>query len=335
MDERALRQHLAALRVGPLIKQRQWLNAPCPLAPWTHRSGHDRNPSFGVKITTGEQSHYYCFTCKHTGRVHDLAAELGRLRGEDYRDIIRQAFRDDIVSVAEYEYQPESQELTEPLDSAIYGDLYDLATSHDEAMEYLDGRGISAATVRRLHLMYDEEEKRIVFAVKDRRGNLYGYTGRSILPASELHGRNPKVRDYLGLPKRHLLLGEERVERGKPVIVVEGLFAYARLIEIGTERLASVVALLGSEMTDPKVERLQRINEPVYLLVDDDEAGDVCLWGVVRRDGAHDGRGAVSKLRDHVPLYIPEYPEGVADVDDFEIEDVEHILEVTEPHEFS
>ena len=326
MDEQAIRGHLRALGVGPVTKQRGWLNAPCPLAPWNHRAGKDSSPSFGIEISTSGHSHYYCFTCKNSGRVHDLAAELGRLRGHDYTAIQRQAVRDDILSIPSYEGFTDTPRPPEPLDSAEYEDLYEPVEQCPEAIAYLSSRRVSLETARILGLSYDPEDHRLVFPVRDRAGGLFGYTGRSIDPPGCAQSGRPKVKDYLGLPKRHLLLGEERVEYGKPIIVVEGLFGYARLVEIGAERLASVVALLGSEMTAQKADRLRRINAPTYLLVDDDEAGDVCLWGVVR-NGEHSGEGAISKLLGHVPVVVPAYPEGVGDVDDFTFQDLCKIME--------
>lgn len=328
MDEKSIRKHLHTLGVGPLIKQRDWLNGPCPLAPWRHRSGHDRNPSFGVHIAKGQQSHYYCFTCKATGRLSDLAADLGGLRGEDYSEVAKQAFKDDLVSVSPYEDMPDIKRLPEPLDEAVYMDIYDGVGAWPEALDYLESRGISRQAATKMGLMYDEEEQRIVFAVYDRKGRLYGFSGRSILT----EGQHPKVRDYFGLPKQHLLLGEEKCINGKPILVVEGLMAYARLIEIGADEYFNVVALLGSVLTDKKAERLLRWNEAVWLLPDDDEAGDVCLWGPLNNLGVHKGGGAIDKLYDHVPVYVPEYPDGVNDVDDFEIQDIEHILGTTEPY---
>lgn len=333
MDEKSIRKHLHSLGVGPLIKQRDWLNAPCPLAPWRHRSGKDRKPSFGVHVTKGQQSHYYCFTCKATGRLPDLAADLGRLRDEDYSEIAKEAFKDDLISISSYEEVPDVKVLPEPLDPAVYGNIYDSIGAWPEALEYLEERGITRRTAMKMGLMYDEEEKRIVFAVYDRKGRLFGFSGRSILKECDYPDpRYPKVRDYFGLPKQHLLLGEERCENGKPMLVVEGLIGFARMFEIGADEHFNIVALLGSVLTDKKAERLLRWNEAVWLLPDDDEAGDVCLWGRLTDAGVHKGDGAIDKLYDHVPVYVPEYPEGVDDVDDFEPEDIEHIMDETEPY---
>lgn len=333
MDEKSIRKHLHALGIGPLIKQRDWINAPCPFAPWKHRSGHDRKPSFGVKIAKGQQSHHYCFTCKSTGRIHDLALELGVLRGENYSEIAKQALKDDLSSVSPYEEVVEVKVLPEPLDPAVYADIYDSVGAWPDALQYLEGRGVSRRAAVRMGLMYDEEEQRIVFPIYDRKGRLFGFSGRTILKERHYPDKfYPKVRDYFGLPKQHLLLGEEKCVKGKPMLVVEGLMAYARLYEIGADEHFNVVALLGSVLTDKKAERLLRWNEAVWLLPDDDEAGDVCLWGPMTNVGVHKGDGAIDKLYDHVPIYVPEYPEGVNDVDDFEPEDIDTILAETEPY---
>ena len=277
----------------------------------------------------------FCFTCKTAGRVHDLATDMGRLRGEDYSAIAKQAFKDDLCSISPYDEAPEVKVLPEPLDPAIYADIYDSVSAWPEALDYLEGRKVSRRTAMNLGLLYDEDQQRVVFPVYDRKGRLYGFTGRSILEERDYPSAGyPKVRDYFGLPKQHLLLGEERGVKGKPMLVVEGLMAYARLHEIGADERFNIVAMLGSEMTDKKAERLLRWNEAVWLLPDDDEAGDVCLWGRLTDAGHHKGGGAIDKLYDHVPVYVPEYPEDVRDVDDFGIEDIEHILADTEPYIF-
>ncbi|MCA1807449.1 MAG: toprim domain-containing protein [Actinobacteria bacterium] len=265
--------------------------------------------------------------------MHDLATDIGRMRGEDYSAIAKEAFKDDLASISDYEDTPDVKVLPDPLDEAIYGDIYDSVSMWPEALAYLEDRGISRHTAMQLGLMYDEEDQRVVFPVYDRKGRLYGFTGRSILdPEDYSSQRYPKVKDYLGLPKQHLLLGEERCVKGKPMLVVEGLMAYARLHEIGAAEQFNVVALLGSELTDKKAERLLRWNEAVWLLPDDDEAGDVCLWGRLTDAGHHKGGGAIDKLYDHVPIYVPEYPEEVGDVDDFERADIDRIKNDTEPY---
>lgn len=332
MEERAVRHHLRALGIGPLIKNREWVNGPCPFAPYTaaHRNAHDAKVGFGVHTEKGGQSRYFCFTCKAKGTVYDLAAELGRLRGEDYSAIQKQAFRDELVSLSHYDdLDTEEDQLQDPLDLAAYGDIFEPAWGVAEARDYLQARGIGARTSRLLNIGWDGDEQRVVFPIKDNNGLLYGFSGRTILGNDALSPKYPKVRDYYGLPKRHLLLGEELVNPELPILIIEGLLGYARMHEIGASSIINPMALLGSEMTPQKAERLMRWSLPTYLLPDPDAAGDICLWGRLDDDGSYRGGGAVDKLKDEVPVYIPEYPEGVDDVDDLTFEDIEVMLRDT------
>ena len=66
MREDAVRQFLLELGVDSDDIEdtgRGWLNALCPLAPYTHAGGEDKRPSFGVSISDEQRSVYYCFGC--------------------------------------------------------------------------------------------------------------------------------------------------------------------------------------------------------------------------------------------------------------------------------
>ena len=53
-----------------------WAQITCPLAPWTHASGKDSHPSFGIKIKDGGVSKAHCFSCMFTGTLQDLVIDL-------------------------------------------------------------------------------------------------------------------------------------------------------------------------------------------------------------------------------------------------------------------
>lgn len=120
MHEQLLRKYLGELKVYNLTKSRRWLNCSCPFAPWKHERGTDRRPAFGVMIAPDGASHYYCFTCKSTGHFHDLPAELGRFRGENYSAITRKIVMDEILIDLPWEREIEEEDEPEPLDENIY-----------------------------------------------------------------------------------------------------------------------------------------------------------------------------------------------------------------------
>lgn len=341
MDEPGIRSILGALRIQVVGRNGYWIQTHCPLAPYRHKKGTDRNPSFGVLINETGASYYKCLSCGSKGRLASLVRTLEFLRGEDYKGLANEAERRELtINLLPFEerygdvatYQP-----PEPLNEVAYGDLYPSVTGYKAGMSYVTGRGIGADTIELLSIRYDPDEQRVVFPVRDREGGLHGFTGRTVLP-SGAKPRNyptsknyPKVRDYAGLPKEWLLLGAELVDPTKPVLVVEGLFGYAHLVEIGARAILNPVAMLGAELTQPKANLLMEWDLPTYLLPDNDEAGDTCLFGPLVGDGSDDREGgaAIDKLAGNLRLFIPDWPDGKADPDELTMADLRNMLAKT------
>lgn len=191
-----------------------------------------------------------------------------------------------------------------------------------------------------LQLLYDPDEMRILFPVFDFRKELYGFSGRSILSDKEIDDLNNrgryrteyrKIRDYTGLPKEKLLLGEHLIDPKKPLWIVEGLFAFAHMIEIGMQVIANPIATLGSRMSSYQKDLIVDYNVPAYLAYDNDAAGEIGIYGpaVTNEEGeiVHEGGGALDLLSPHVPTFIPLYPEGVNDPDGLTLDQVREMIE--------
>lgn len=328
MNEQSLRAILLRLGIHPAHKsQSGWLDFPCPVAAYTHAKGYDRSPSAGAKINDEGTSSWVCHTCKCHGRISGLIGTMQSYTGTMYPGLMREAELADVMAgystdFGDFETVAQAPP-PEPLPEEAYGDLYDPVSVSAEAVAYLRRRGISRATAETLSLRWEPSQERILFPVRDREGRLFGFTGRAINNDAKL-----KIRDYAGLPKRAMILGAERWTQGKPVIVVEGLFAYAHLVEIGVEERANVGAILGSVMTPEKAMILRSFDEPVYLLFDNDDAGDVGLFGRLLPDGSRDLElAAVNQLEEYVPTYVPEWPEGKDDPDQLTRQEVWTILD--------
>jgi len=282
------------------------LEAKCPLAPWYHATGKDNSPSFAAYVNDEGASGYICKACHNQGRITSLVTTLGRLREENYVRLASEASNADFAAIGRIPSYEENKERRgyaynrpEALNTDIYLWLYEDAIKVEEARNYLSSRGISDSTADKLQLKYDPEKERILFPVFDRVSDLYGFTGRGIYEHV-----TPKVRDYAGLAKRYLVLGEERWQREKPLIIVEGLFGYAHLHEIGVESIANIGCIMGSEMTEEKALAISKVNNKVYLLLDNDKAGDAGIFGY---DAPAHKKGAVHMLDKRVPLYIPSW----------------------------
>ena len=118
---------------------------------------------------------------------------------------------------------------------------------------------------------YDRFRDRIMFPIRNARGQVIGFGGR-VLDSGE-----PK---YLNSPETPIFrkgqelygLFEARQNPGKPksITVVEGYLDVASLVQFGVE---NVVATLGTAMTAENMKRLTRLTERVTFCFDGDRAG--------------------------------------------------------------
>lgn len=255
-----------------------WVQTTCPFAPWKHKNGTDRTPSFGIIGKENEVSIYHCFTCKSRGTVAMLYEQLGELRGIDYSEHIRDAEVSEILgpNVGSWENTGKKKRadlLGEPISDELLL-IYDNATDRESSARYLAERGITRRLADALPILFDPDDghgvSRVLFPVRDIDGRLHGLTGRAIR-----HRVEPRIRDYYGLPKRQLLLGAHRSGRARrghtrePVVLVEGLFDYAKVTQAGF----LAVAAMHSGLTEAQAEILHATGRPVIVMFDDDIAG--------------------------------------------------------------
>lgn len=337
MDESNLRTFCSQLsvRLGLYKTNQGWISAPCPMSPWLHVTKIDRNPSFAVHVNNTGVSAYQCFTCKQHGSLNKLALELGHYRKDPtLTDIANE------IALAELRgFTPQEWEDTGAVDRKIVAANRTIYPSFHEdawAVAYVRQRGINMATAFSLGLRGDPERGRVLFPVYDIQGTFRGYSGRAIeLPDVPHHvfsqwvtrekNNRVKVRDYLGLPKRELLLGGHRVKRRAKgrIVLVEGLFAYARLRQHG---IPNVVALLGSIVTPEKTQLLIDWNLPIVCLTDDDEAGREAIYGHHPSDGSKNTPGIIDLLYGQVPILLPKWPMNKTDPDELDKSEVMQMI---------
>src|SRR3989344_1163896 len=121
--------------------------------------------------------------------------------------------------------------------------------------------------------IYDRFRNRIVFPIKNIKGNVIGFSGR-LLDGKE------KMAKYINTPetkvyhKRESLYGihlaRDAIRRENNVYVVEGEFDLISPYAIGIE---NVVAIKGSSLTYEQLGVLKRYTERITLALDTDEAG--------------------------------------------------------------
>lgn len=295
-----------------------WHNFSCPMAPWYHKDGIDRNPSFGVSISEdgSSRSFYRCLSCGQSGTLALLPAKLGKLRGQDpsdYQELVIEAERleyaETIVSQEPPGWEDEVGE-TQPAESTKPKTLlYGSALFHP----YLQTRGFGWKDAWRLGLRYDEVQQRILFPVFNNRLQLAGFNGRSVMPDYALNKKNPKSRDYNGLDKRRLFIFHPAFYNAKGMhrlILTEGAFDYARGQQAG---YLGTHATMGTAITDEKITHLRDYGRPVFMFFDNDKAGMDAVYGSYNiQTGTREKRHLswAHQLYHSVPVWICQYPES-------------------------
>lgn len=122
---------------------------------------------------------------------------------------------------------------------------------------------------------YDRFRGRLMFALKDPRGNILGFSGRKLPPQNEKEAKYVNTSDTPIYTKGNTLYGldvtRDFLKREKTAIVVEGEFDLLSSFQTG---VTNVVAIKGSALTEGQVLLLKRHVETILLALDSDFAGN-------------------------------------------------------------
>jgi DNA primase len=112
---------------------------------------------------------------------------------------------------------------------------------------------------------------RLIFPIYDASGRVVGFGGRLLGPGEPKYLNSPESPIF---SKGKLLYGlnwaKQAARRDERMLVVEGYFDAVRLIGAGIE---SVVAPMGTALTEDQAKLIRRYTDRVYLLYDSDKAG--------------------------------------------------------------
>lgn len=125
--------------------------------------------------------------------------------------------------------------------------------------------------------LYDRFRARIIFPIKDNRGNTIGFSGRT------LDDKNKEAK-YVNTPettlyhKRESLFGidlaKEAIRKEGNIILVEGEFDTMSPYQIGVE---NIVAIKGSAVTKEQLMLLKRYTNRIIMALDSDAAGEEAM----------------------------------------------------------
>jgi DNA primase len=271
----------------------------------------EKTPSFSVSPTKG---FYHCFGCGEHGTAIGFLMNYDNLPFPEAVEALAEMLGMEVPREvgAQEERRGENDELYSLLREA--DQIYRTALRESpNAIAYMKKRGIDGATAGRFAMgyapqawdtvmkalgtsdarvaqlfqagllsqndsgrRYDRFRDRIMFPIRNARGQIIGFGGR-VLDAGE-----PK---YLNSPETPIFrkgqelygLFEARKNPGKPkeIFVVEGYLDVASLVQFGVE---NVVATLGTAMTHDHIKRLTRLTDCVIFCFDGDRAGRAAAW---------------------------------------------------------
>jgi DNA primase len=289
-------EHVNLRRVGA-----DW-RGPCPFHQGTHRN-------FSV---SAKKRMYHCFVCHENGDVFSfLQKRLGMDWPSAIRAVAEKAGVE-IREVQTRREGPDPREPVWEL-NATAGEYFQRVLWDEQigqpARDYLQSRNVSREAAQKFGLGFapreigllrgylntlgydddrlltggllvkreDAEEPRprfrgrLMFPIYDASGRLSGFGGRAIGPIE------PKYLNSADSPtftKGRLLYGlnwaRQAIRRDERLLLVEGYFDVVRLVLAGIE---SVVAPLGTALTEEQAAMIARQTKNVFLLYDSDVAG--------------------------------------------------------------
>ncbi|MCK9189041.1 DNA primase [Acidithiobacillus sp.] len=309
----------------PLKKKGKDFWACCPF----HQ---EKSPSFSV---SADKQIYYCFGCHTHGNAIGFLMAHDRL---SFPEAVKTLAEEAGIALPEDSPTAEQEDLR-PLRAileravALYQSML---SEYPPAQEYLRGRGLGADTIARFELgyappaaqflsqklgtdallrrqllgaglvssrddgsLYDRFRGRVIFPIRDGRGQAVGLGGRS------LDGHEPK---YLNSPesalyhKGRVLYGlhqaKEGVRRAGRILLVEG---YLDVITLHQAGIDYAVAASGTALGDSQLEILFRAAAEVLLCFDGDNAGRHAAWRAIQMAPEHLREGRLLRV-----LFLPD-----------------------------
>jgi DNA primase len=306
----------------PLRKRGRELWGLCPFHP-------EKTPSF--KVNEQQQS-WHCFGCDQGG---DLFSFVEQIEKVDFRralelladragvelpdrspaDRQRSDARRRIVELNKlaaqyYEYVLHSTPAGAPGRDFLARRQVDAETARHFVLGYAPGgANLAAFLTKRGRSLKDAEaagllrggrdffQLRLVVPIRDERGHVVAFTGRTVL------GEDQERRKYMNTPetaayhKGRVLFGLDGArqaigERGHAVMM-EGQFDVIVAYQFG---VTNAVASSGTALTEDQVRLLRRYTDELILMFDNDRAGRTAAERAIDLCGAHEVRTRVARI---------------------------------------
>lgn len=308
MDTAHVVQFLLSLGVDDdsiiVDEDRRWVRCSCPMAPWTHASGKDNSPSFGVTVRDEDdetQSVAHCYTCgrysgdKEYWKIEDVLHKFWLVSGV-YPHAAAQIYasgkkNNDTDSIV----LPEKEIIYETPDHYPYHVLKHYPKLRHRKIHNLEAinivdylcfhRGLSEDLLDLFNIRFNSERGTMVFPLTGINNHIYAmrervcsYTRKDIWTVSTTTlKRDHKITDYVP-PKITVsgaMFGLAQIDITKPVITLcEGEIDAMKLKKFGA---INPVATATNQITLSQVRNMQGYIDKLIHVPDADQAGAISV----------------------------------------------------------
>jgi len=300
---------------------------------------NEKTPSFTVSPTKQFYHCFGCgasgtaltFLMEHTGAsfpeaVHTLAASVGMTVPEEARSPQQQA--------AAQQHKAEVSRQQQWLEAA-QKHYVALLQASPQAQQYLKRRGLSPEIIQQFGLgwsgvdrrgltrvfahyddpdllesglvidgkdgrRYDRFRERIMFPIRNTKGQLIGFGGRMIGPGEPKYLNSPETPLFSkGTELYGLWEARQSIRKAGCALVVEG---YMDVVGLAQHGVTHAVATLGTATTQHHVQKLLRTSERIVFSFDGDRAGRSAAWRALNI--------CLPLLRDDVSIRFLFLPQG-------------------------
>lgn len=285
----------------PLKKKGNNYLACCPF--------HDeKSPSFTV---SPNKQFYHCFGCSASGNAISFLMDYDRLSFVEAIEQLAKQLGMTVPRQAGISLSSSSPDLY-PLMEQAARYYQQLLREHQTAIDYLKNRGLTGKIAKEFGIgyapqswdgllnhfskstdskqllaagliikkteggYYDRFRDRIIFPIRDRRGRVIAFGGRTISNADPKYLNSPETPIFHKGNELYGLFEACQAQREMPrLLVVEG---YMDTVALAQHGIRNVVATLGTATTAEHINRLFRLTTEIVFCFDGDKAGQTAAW---------------------------------------------------------
>lgn len=278
---------------------------------------HEKTPSFTV---SKNKQFYHCFGCGAHGNAIGFLMEYDKLEFveavEELANMLgldvpreQSADKKSFKSQASYKAKKDLYELMQEISHTYQAEL----PKHDNALAYLQQRGLSAEIIQRFGIgfvpdvfdlilnkfgqtkeeqdrlfdlgmlkrsergkAYDAFRNRVMFPIRDRRGRTIAFGGRVLGDERPKYLNSPETVTYhKGNELYGLFEALQANDNPEMLLVVEGYMDVVALAQFGVDY---AVASLGTATTPEQIQLAFRSTEQIVCCYDGDRAGRDAAW---------------------------------------------------------